>query len=32
MASRLDLQPKALEYDLKLETPPLPVPGEYQFV
>lgn len=32
MASNLDLQPKALEYDMKLETPPLPVPGQYKFV
>jgi hypothetical protein len=32
MASNLDLQPKAFEYDSKLETPPLPVPGQYKFV
>ena len=32
MASNLDLQPKVLDYDMKLETPPLPVPGQYKFV
>jgi len=32
MASQLDLQPKSLEYEMKLETPPLPVPGQYRFV
>ena len=31
MASNLDLQPKAFDYDMKLTVPPLPVPGEYQF-
>lgn len=31
MASQLDLQPKAFGYDLPLEVPPLPVPGEYKF-
>ncbi len=31
MASTLDLQPKAFGYDEKVATPPLPVPGEYQF-
>jgi predicted dehydrogenase len=30
MTSQLDLQPKVLEYDVKLETPPLPVPGQYK--
>jgi predicted dehydrogenase len=32
MASTLDLQPKAFDYDMKLDVPPLPVPGEYKFV
>ncbi|HTT65979.1 MAG TPA: Gfo/Idh/MocA family oxidoreductase [Bryobacteraceae bacterium] len=32
MASNLDLQPKAFDYDMKLDVPPLPVPGEYKFV
>ena len=32
MASTLDLQPKAFEYEMKLDVPPLPVPGEYKFV
>lgn len=32
MASPLDLQPKTFDYDMKLEVPPLPVPGEYKFV
>jgi predicted dehydrogenase len=31
MASTLDLQPKAFDYDMKLDVPPLPVPGEYKF-
>ena len=31
MASNLDLQPKAFDYDMKLDVPPLPVPGEYKF-
>ncbi|HXM41115.1 MAG TPA: Gfo/Idh/MocA family oxidoreductase [Bryobacteraceae bacterium] len=31
MASPLDLQPKAFDYDIKLDVPPLPVPGEYKF-
>jgi predicted dehydrogenase len=29
--STQDLQPKNFDYDLKMEAPPLPVPGEYQF-
>jgi predicted dehydrogenase len=32
MASTLDLQPKAFDYETKLDVPPLPVPGEYKFV
>ncbi len=32
MASRLDLTPKAFDYNLKLDTPPLPVPGQYKFI
>jgi predicted dehydrogenase len=32
MASQLDLQPKAFGYDLKMDMPPLPVPGKYKFV
>jgi hypothetical protein len=32
MNSKQDLQPKAFDYDLKMEVPPLPVPGEYKFV
>jgi predicted dehydrogenase len=31
MASNLDLQPKSFDYDMKLDVPPLPVPGEYKF-
>jgi len=32
MNSKLDLQPKAFDYDLKMDVPPLPVPGEYKFI
>ena len=32
MNSKLDLQPKAFDYDLKLDVPPLPVPGQYKFI
>ena len=32
MASKLDLVPKAFDYDQKMEVPPLPVPGAYKFV
>lgn len=32
MASQLDLQPKAFDYDQKMEVPALPVPGVYKFV
>jgi predicted dehydrogenase len=31
MASPLDLQPKEFDYNMKLDVPPLPVPGEYKF-
>lgn len=32
MNSQLDLQPKAFDYDLKMEVPPVPVPGVYKFL
>ena len=32
MASQQDMQPKSFDMDMKLETPPLPVPGKYKFV
>ena len=32
MSSPLDLQPKTFGYDVKMDVPPLPVPGEYQFI
>jgi predicted dehydrogenase len=32
MASKQDLQPKEFGYDLKMDVPPLPVPGEYKFI
>ncbi len=32
MASQLDMQPKAFDYDLKMEPRPFPVPGTYKFV
>ncbi len=32
MASQQDLMPKAFGYNLRLEAPPLPVPGQYKFV
>ncbi|MFB3827836.1 MAG: Gfo/Idh/MocA family protein [Bryobacteraceae bacterium] len=32
MKSQLDLLPKVLSYDAKLEVPPLPVPGVYKFI
>jgi len=32
MNSKQDLMPKTWEYDAKLEVPPLPVPGTYEFV
>lgn len=31
MNSQLDLQPKEFGYDVKMDVPPLPVPGTYQF-
>ena len=31
MKSNLDLQPKQFDYDLKMDIPPLPVPGVYKF-
>ncbi len=30
--SKQDLQPKSFDYDLKVEVPPLPVPGQYKFI
>ena len=32
MKSQLDLQPKKFDYDLKMDVPPLPVPGVYKFI
>ena len=32
MKSQLDLQPKAFDYNLKMDVPPLPVPGVYKFI
>jgi predicted dehydrogenase len=32
MASQQDLQPKAFDYKLAMEVPPLAVPGQYKFV
>jgi hypothetical protein len=32
MASKQDLQPKEFNYDQKMESMPLPVPGVYKFV
>jgi predicted dehydrogenase len=32
MTSQQDLQPKTFDWDMKLVTPPLPVPGQYKFV
>jgi len=32
MASQQDLQPKVFGYDLKMDEPPLPVPGQYKFI
>ena len=31
MNSQLDLFPKAFDYDLPMDVPPLPVPGVYKF-
>ena len=32
LASKQDLQPKAFDYALKMDVPPVPVPGVYKFV
>jgi predicted dehydrogenase len=32
MASKQDLQPKAFDYNLAMEVPPVPVPGRYKFI
>ena len=32
MDSQLDMQPKTFGYDVKMDVPPLAVPGEYEFV
>jgi hypothetical protein len=32
MNSKQDLQPKRFDYKLKMDVPPLPVPGRYKFV
>jgi hypothetical protein len=32
MKSKLDLMPRALDMNLKLNPPPLPAPGEYKFI
>ena len=32
MNSQQDLSPKEFGYDVKMEAPPLPVPGQYKFV
>jgi predicted dehydrogenase len=32
MKSQLDLQPKAFGYNLEMDVPPLPVPGQYKLV
>jgi predicted dehydrogenase len=32
MNSKLDLSPKEFGYDVKMEVPPLPVPGVYKFI
>lgn len=32
MKSQQDLQPKEFGYEVKMEVPPLPVPGQYKFV
>jgi myo-inositol 2-dehydrogenase / D-chiro-inositol 1-dehydrogenase len=32
MNSQQDLMPKAFDYDLKMNPPPVPVPGVYKFV
>jgi predicted dehydrogenase len=32
MKSKQDLQPKQFGYDVKMDIPPLPVPGQYKFI
>lgn len=32
MASQQDLMPKTFDFDVKMEAPPLPVPGVYKFI
>ena len=32
MKSQQDLQPKAFDYKLKMDPPPVPVPGKYKFI
>jgi len=32
MNSKQDLQPKQFDYKLKMDVPPLPVPGQYKFI
>jgi predicted dehydrogenase len=32
MRSQLDLQPKAFDYKLHMDAPPLPIPGQYKFL
>jgi hypothetical protein len=32
MASQQDLAPKAFDMNMKMDIPPLPVPGEYKFI
>jgi hypothetical protein len=32
MASQLDLQPKAFDYNMKMDSREVPVPGKYKFV
>jgi hypothetical protein len=32
MNSKQDLQPKQFDYKLKMDAPPVPVPGKYKFV
>jgi predicted dehydrogenase len=32
MRSQLNLQPKAFDYKLRMDAPPLPVPGKYKFL
>jgi hypothetical protein len=32
MNSQQDLQPKAFDYNLPMDAPPAPVPGQYKFI